>query len=140
MADELYKVNISTDVMIYAKDTKEAVLLAKQKASDEVGAATYTPIQAQYVDQIPIDWLDYIPYCPPRIQQIGNKCKDMVVNRSQPEPQQPLHSPEHKPEPQLEPRPQPVKPEPQLPIPSNQSSLNFGSFVAGRRKIINRRK
>jgi len=124
MTGELFKINISTDIMVYAQDAKEAVLLAQQKAVDEVGAALYSPIQVKYTDEVPVDWLEYIPYCPVRMKQIGDKCKDMVIKRVQSPQPLPIN-----PEPV---RNEPVRNEPE--ISNNQTSLNFNSFVAGRRR------
>jgi len=133
MADKLYKINISTDIMVYASGTKEAVELAKTKASDEIGAGSFEPIHAQYVDQIPSDWLNYIPYCPARMKQIANKCQELVVHR--PISQQPVKVEPEKTEPE---KTEPEKTEPvhvpqPLPLPNNPP-LNFDSIVAGRRK------
>lgn len=123
--------------MVYANDAKEAVILAQQKAPDEVGAANYVPNQVQYLDQVPEDWKEYIPYCPDGIKQIPEKCKELVTTR--PISQKPVEPiVENKPEPVVENKPEPipesVKPPNPMHLPPNNPPLNFDSIVAGRRK------
>lgn len=129
MPDQLFKVNISTDIMVYAKDTKEAVILAQQKAVDEVGAAEYNPIAVKYLDEIPVSWQKYIPYCPNGMKQIDQKCEELVSVRSLVE----LPKNDVKPQPVSEPISQAIKPveaHPEKPMPS----LKFHIPVAGRKQ------
>ena len=121
MAEQLFKINISTDIMVYASNAKEAVLLAKQKATNEIEAANFAPSEVKYTDEVPKDWLEYIPYSPSHIEQIDKKCKEIVVNRPV-EIVKPV-------EPVIEPEP---KPEPNKPSISPMPPLKFDIPIAGR--------
>jgi len=82
MVKKLFKVKIETEVMVMAKDAKEAGLVAKQsiaRTPDEIesyGKSTVTQVNS--ANDIPDDWKYCIPFCPVGAVQESMKCCELI--------------------------------------------------------------
>ena len=79
---KLFKVKIDTEVMVMAKDSKEANAVGKQsiaRTPDEIelyGKSTATIVKS--ISDIPDDWKYCIPFCPHGSVQETLKCCELV--------------------------------------------------------------
>ena len=80
MQRKLYKVTVSTDLMVVALNKREAEELAKKNAVNEIGNYGQSSSSiVKHLSDIPKDWKDVIPYAPETIAQETRKCVDIFT-------------------------------------------------------------
>jgi hypothetical protein len=75
----LYKVKIEIELCVLAKDSQEAIVTAKENASNEIqqySSGLATPLNKE-VD-IPKSWLDCVPYVPYGAISDNKTCKQVI--------------------------------------------------------------
>lgn len=115
MAHSLYRVKVSTEVMVLAESESEVREVALKNAAEEVaqlGTTEITEVAAQ--QDVPSSWSDVIPYPSPRLANNPKTCRQLSESL-------PLKRvEEQKPHPIVE-EPQPIKPPQNIPDPPSNN-------------------
>jgi hypothetical protein len=78
MQRKLYKVKVSTDLMVMAQNKREAEEVAKKNAVNEIqvyGDATVSVVK--HLSDIPQNWKSVIPYTPEMVAQETRSCMNI---------------------------------------------------------------